>query len=74
MERIQDLRCYSIPSFGRWVILVLETGSGITGIGEGTLSFPVCQASAVVSSILQARDFLVGSRVECCCHPERSWG
>lgn len=61
MERIQDLRCYSIPSGGKsWVILVLETGSGIAGLGEGTLSFPVCQAPSVVSSILQTRDFLIG--------------
>ena len=61
MERIQNLRCYSIPSAGKhWVILVLETSSGITGVGEGTLSFPVCQAPAVVTSILQARDFMVG--------------
>jgi|AGTN01.1.fsa_nt_gi L-alanine-DL-glutamate epimerase and related enzymes of enolase superfamily len=61
METIKDLRCYSVPAPGkRWVILVIETNSGLTGLGEGTLSFPACQADAVVASIHQARGFLLG--------------
>ena len=65
--KIKDIICYCPPKnktrFGetRSVIAKVITDGGIEGIGEGTISFPMCLSSQVVSAIMGTKEYLIGT-------------
>lgn len=60
--KITDVRCYiyAVSPKRRFVLTFIETDEGITGVGEGTLSYPHCQAESVVAAIVACAGDLVG--------------
>lgn len=65
--KIRDVICYTPPKnltrFGetRSVVIEIITDSGIRGIGEGTLAFPMCLSNQVVAAVQGVREYLLGA-------------
>lgn len=68
--KIRDIICYTPPKnltrFGetRSVVVKITTENGLEGIGEGTISFPMCLSNQVVASVEGVREYLVGQNAE----------
>lgn len=56
--KIADIRMYVLDAeWKQWVIVVVETGDGITGVGEGTLDY---RGSSVATAVSLAAEYLIG--------------
>jgi galactonate dehydratase len=73
---ISDVVCYVPPqstsqsSEQHAVIVIIKTSEGLTGVGEGTLMFPMCLSRQVVSAIMGCKKYLIGKNPS---HIERIW-
>jgi galactonate dehydratase len=56
--KIVGLRSYVLPAeWKEWVVILLETEDGLTGIGEATLDY---RSAAVVGALEECAEFLIG--------------
>jgi galactonate dehydratase len=60
--RIVDIRTYVLPAVWKeWVVVLIETESGLVGAGEATLDY---RTATVVGAIAECAEMLLGRRAE----------